>query len=127
MTESTNAVCWLKSRVTPRIEASCCVSGVRGTGVIEPKIGPIEFGIDRFGGDLRHFDIPADPTGKTCQAACEAEESCRAWTLCASRLYRALGGLLSEEPHHEAGAQSLLPRRRGAVDCRTYAVPTGYS
>ena len=80
MTESTNAICWLKSRVMPRVEASCCVSGVRGTGVIEPKPGPIEFGIDRFGGDLRHFDIATDTTGKNCQAACEAEENCRAFT-----------------------------------------------
>ena len=80
MTESSNAVCWLKSRVTPRIEASCCVSGVRGTGVIEPKNGPIEFGIDRYGGDLRHFDIATDVTGKSCQAACEAEPTCRAFT-----------------------------------------------
>ncbi len=80
VTESTNAVCWLKSRVTPRIPASCCVSGVRGAGVIEPLSGPIEFSIDRFGGDYRHFAIPPDPTGKTCQLACEAEEGCRAWT-----------------------------------------------
>ena len=29
-TESPNAVCWLKSRVTPRTPAPCCVSGVRG-------------------------------------------------------------------------------------------------
>ena len=31
-TESPNAQCWLKSRVTARVAASCCVSGVRGTG-----------------------------------------------------------------------------------------------
>ena len=43
-TEDANAVCWLKSRVTPRVEAACCVSGVRGTGVIEPKSGATEFG-----------------------------------------------------------------------------------
>jgi PAN domain len=79
-TESVNAVCWLKSRVTARIEAPCCVSGVRGTGVIEPRSGPIEFGIDRFGGDYRHFDLPAGANAKTCQAACDAEEGCRAWT-----------------------------------------------
>ena len=78
MTESTNAICWLKSRVTPRIEASCCVSGVRGTGVIEPRNGPIEFGIDRYGGDLRHFDIVPDV--RVCQAACEAEPTCRAFS-----------------------------------------------
>lgn len=80
MTETTNAVCWLKSRVTARVTSACCVSGVRGAGVIEPKSGPIEFAVDRIGGDYRHFDIAADPSGKTCQAACEAEEGCRAWT-----------------------------------------------
>jgi hypothetical protein len=80
MTESQNAVCWLKSRVTARVPASCCVSGVRGAGIIEPRGGPTESFIDRAGGDYRHFDLPSDPTGKTCQAACEADQSCRSWT-----------------------------------------------
>jgi hypothetical protein len=80
LTESTNAVCWLKSRVPPRVASACCVSGVRGTGVIEPRRGSIEFGVDRFGGDYRQFDVPADSSAKRCQAACEAEERCRAWT-----------------------------------------------
>src|SRR6266478_3647434 len=53
LTEGANAVCWLKSRVAPRFAAPCCVSGVRGTGVIEPKGGPNEFGVDRNGGDYR--------------------------------------------------------------------------
>jgi PAN domain len=79
-TESASAVCWLKSRVMPRVASTCCVSGVRGTGVIEPRIGPIEFDVDRNGGDYRHFDVPADASGKSCEAACKTEESCRAWT-----------------------------------------------
>src|SRR5712691_9757112 len=79
-TESANAVCWLKSRVMARMAATCCVSGVRGAGVIEPFTGPTEFAIDRVGGDYRHFDIPPDPSGKSCLIACEAEEGCRAWT-----------------------------------------------
>jgi hypothetical protein len=79
-TESTSAVCWLKSRVMPRVASTCCASGVRGTGVIEPRSGPIEFEIDRFGGDYRQFDVPADAAGKNCQLACEGEEGCRAWT-----------------------------------------------
>ena len=79
MTENPNAVCWLKSRVTPRVGASCCVSGVRGAGVISPT-GPIEYSIDRVGGDYRSFDLPPDPGGKNCLAACENDESCRAWT-----------------------------------------------
>jgi PAN domain len=80
VTENASAVCWLKSKVTPRVASTCCVSGVRGTGVIEPRIGPIEFGYDRYGGDLRDFDVSADPNGRTCQLACEKEERCRAWT-----------------------------------------------
>jgi len=80
LTEGPNAVCWLKSRVMPRIPTTCCVSGVRGAGVIEPHSGPIEFSIDRAGGDYRNFEVPPDPTGKSCQLACEREEGCRAWT-----------------------------------------------
>jgi hypothetical protein len=80
MTEGSSAVCWLKSRVTPRVEASCCITGVRGSGVIEPRIGPLEFGYDRYGGDYRHFEVASDPNGRTCQAVCESEENCRAWS-----------------------------------------------
>jgi PAN domain len=80
LTESTTAVCWLKSRVPSRVAAACCVSGVRGTGVIEPPSGPVEFGIDRFGGDYRNFELPADASAKACQSACDAEEGCRSWT-----------------------------------------------
>jgi hypothetical protein len=80
LTESAAATCWLKSRVTPRVDAACCVSGVRGTGVIEPKRGLIEFGIDRYGGDLRHFEMPAGATVRACQQACESESACRSWT-----------------------------------------------
>jgi PAN domain len=79
-TENPSAMCWLKSRVTARIATTCCVSGVRGAGVIEPYTGPIEFAIDRAGGDYRHFELPPDPTGKSCQAVCESEEGCRVWT-----------------------------------------------
>jgi PAN domain len=80
MTENANAVCWLKSRVTPRVKTNCCVSGVRGAGIIEPYSGPIELSIDRTGGDYRQFELPPDPTGKSCQSACEGDETCRAWT-----------------------------------------------
>lgn len=75
-----SAICWLKGQVTTRVENSCCVSGVRGAGVIEPRRDGIEWGIDRIGGDLRQFDVAADPAGAVCKAACEAEGRCRAWT-----------------------------------------------
>jgi hypothetical protein len=77
---ATNAVCWLKSEVPSRVENTCCISGVRGAGVIEPRTGEMEFSIDRTGGDLRNIEITADATGRTCQAACEADNKCRAWT-----------------------------------------------
>jgi PAN domain len=79
-TENALAVCWLKSRVPPRREDKCCVSGVRGAGVIEPRKGPQEFSIDRWGGDYRNFEVEPDPAGASCQTACEAEDKCRAWT-----------------------------------------------
>jgi len=79
-TESALATCWLKSRVPPRVASSCCVSGVRGAGVIEPRSEPIEVGIDRVGGDYRSVELPPDPTGKSCAAICVGETQCRAWT-----------------------------------------------
>jgi PAN domain-containing protein len=75
-TERAAATCWLKSRVPPRVEDKCCVSGVRGAAIIEPQ-GPVEFSIDRVGGDYRNFDVPAETA---CKAACEGENRCRAWT-----------------------------------------------
>src|SRR3954447_19443868 len=35
------AACWLKSNVPARAQNNCCVSGVRGAGVVEQRIGPI--------------------------------------------------------------------------------------
>lgn len=74
------ATCWLKNKVMPRNEDKCCVSGVRGAGVIEPRRGPIEYSIDRTGGDYRNLDIAPDPEGAPCKAACDGESRCRAWT-----------------------------------------------
>lgn len=79
-TASTLATCWLKNQVPSRAEDKCCVSGVRGAGVIEPRKGPSEFSIDRFGGDYRSFELTADPEGALCKTACEGESRCRAWT-----------------------------------------------
>ena len=79
-TENASAVCWLKNKVPPRVENKCCVSGVRGAGVVEPRQGTAEFSIDRLGGDYRNFDTAPDPSGDACKAACEGDEKCRAWT-----------------------------------------------
>src|SRR5258708_2688406 len=80
---SENAVCWLKDKVTPRVESYCCGSGVRGAGVIEPRTGPVETSIDRFGGDYRSFEIKNDDKaerGDACRDACQGDNKCRAWT-----------------------------------------------
>ena len=76
----TPAMCFLKREVVPRTQSSCCVSGVRGAGVIEPQAGAIEYSIDRYGGDYRAFETPPDAKGKACADACQAEKRCRAWT-----------------------------------------------
>ena len=78
--DNPNGVCWLKNAVPPRTKAPFSVSGVRGAGVIEPRGGPIEYSIDRYGGDYRNLDLSSDPSGSACRAACEADNKCRAWT-----------------------------------------------
>jgi hypothetical protein len=74
------AMCHLKREVVPPSASTCCVSGVRGAGVIEPQAGATEYSIDRYGGDYRSFETPADPTGKACAEACQSDNRCRAWT-----------------------------------------------
>ncbi|HEX2655578.1 MAG TPA: PAN domain-containing protein [Xanthobacteraceae bacterium] len=74
------AMCWLKAKVPPRIAQPCCTSGVKGSGVIEPRIGAIEFGIDRVGGDYHNFETIPDASGAACAAACRADTRCRTWT-----------------------------------------------
>ncbi len=78
--EKAYAQCWLKNKVSPRFEDKCCVSGVRGAGVIEPRTNALETSIDRVGGDYRNFETPSDSTGAACGAACAADNKCRAWT-----------------------------------------------
>jgi hypothetical protein len=77
---SARAICWLKNAVTTPVENPCCVSGVKGAGLVEPRSGPVEVSIDRPGGDYRSFELASDPTGESCKKACEAENRCRAWT-----------------------------------------------
>jgi len=77
---ASGAVCWLKSTVPARVPDSCCVSGVRGAGVVEPRNGAIETSIDRFGGDYRNFELEAAEGDDACKAACAADNKCRAWT-----------------------------------------------
>jgi hypothetical protein len=74
------AVCWLKSNVPARTQDNCCVSGVRGAGVVEPRSGGTEISIDRTGGDYRNFELKSGDGDDECKAACTADNKCRAWT-----------------------------------------------
>ncbi len=74
------AVCWLKGSVPPRQQDNCCVSGVRGAGVVEPRNTAVETSIDRFGGDYKDFRLNAADGDDACKAACTADNKCRAWT-----------------------------------------------
>ena len=77
---TSGALCWLKGSVPPRVHDNCCVSGVRGAGVVEPRNDAIETSIDRFGGDYKNFELKASDGDEACKAACAADNKCRAWT-----------------------------------------------
>jgi len=77
---ASGAVCWLKNNVPARVQDSCCVSGVRGAGVVEPRNSAIETSIDRFGGDYKNFELNGSEGDDACKAACSADNKCRAWT-----------------------------------------------
>lgn len=79
-TAAREATCRLKNAVTPLKEDTCCVSGVRGAALLEPKTGPAEFSTDRLGGDYRSFDVATDASGASCAKACQADNKCRAFT-----------------------------------------------
>jgi hypothetical protein len=89
---TTGAVCWLKSTVPPRVQDNCCVTGVRGAGVVEPRSGGVESSIDRAGGDYKSFDIKNGEGNDVCRSACTADNKCRAWTF-------ARAGYVGKEAH----------------------------
>ena len=74
------AVCWLKSSVPARVQDNCCVTGVRGAGVVEPRSGGVESSIDRAGGDYKSFEVKTGESDDACKEACTADNKCRAWT-----------------------------------------------
>lgn len=104
-TEQPEAVCWLKSRVPPRVQSQCCVSGVRGAGVNEPISKELEFGIDRAGGDYRSFETEPDNSAAACSKACKDEQRCRAWTYVRP-------GYQNAAAHCNLKAKITLPRRQ---------------
>ena len=99
------AVCWLKSSVPARVQDNCCVSGVRGAGVVEPRNNAIETSIDRFGGDYKNFQLKAVEGDDACKAACTADNKCRAWTYVRA-------GYLGKEARCLLKKEVKPPRRR---------------
>jgi hypothetical protein len=102
---TSGAICWLKSSVTPRVQDSCCVSGVRGAGVVEPRNGAIETSIDRAGGDYKNFELKAAEGDDACKAACAADNKCRAWTY-------ARPGYIGKDAHCFLKKDIKPPRRK---------------
>ena len=99
------AVCWLKSSVPARLQSDCCVSGVRGAGVVERRNDAIETSIDRFGGDYKSFDLKSGDGDDACKAACAADNKCRAWTY-------ARPGYAGKEAHCFLKKDIKPPRRK---------------
>jgi hypothetical protein len=99
------AICWLKSSVPARVADKCCVSGVRGAGVVEPKNGAIETSIDRPGGDYRSFELKSGEGDEGCKATCAGDNKCRAWTF-------ARAGYVGKEPHCFLKKEIKPPRRK---------------
>ena len=99
------AVCWLKSNVPARVQSDCCVTGVRGAGVVERRNETIETSIDRFGGDYKSFDLKSSDGDDACKAACAADNKCRAWTY-------ARPGYAGKEAHCFLKKDIKPPRRK---------------
>ena len=99
------AVCWLKSNVPPRVQGNCCISGVRGAGVVEPRNGAVETSIDRAGGDYKSFELKSGEGDEICKAACTGDNKCRAWTYARS-------GYVGREAHCFLKKEIKPPRRR---------------
>ena len=102
---SDGAVCWLKSTVPARVQDNCCVSGVRGAGVVELRNSGVETSIDRPGGDYRSFDVKSGEGDDNCKAACTADNKCRAWTYVRA-------GYLGKEARCLLKKEVKPPRRR---------------
>ena len=99
------AVCWLKNTVPARVPDNCCVSGVRGAGVVEPRNGTVETSIDRFGGDYRNFALKAGEDDEGCKAVCTDDNKCRAWTY-------ARPGYVGKDAHCYLKKEIKPPRRK---------------
>ena len=67
--------------------------------------GAVENSIDRPGGDYKNFDVKSGEGDEPCQAACTADNKCRAWTY-------ARPGYVGKEAHCFLKKEIKPPRRR---------------
>ena len=98
-------MCWLKSNVPARVQDNCCVSGVRGAGVVGPRNWAVETSIDRPGGDYKSFEVKSGDGDDICKAACTADNKCRAWTYVRP-------GYVGKEAHCFLKKEIKPPRRK---------------
>ncbi len=87
-----NPRCWLKNAIPDAVTSDCCVSGVKGDGgaagsepnrepsPTPPSRQPLQYGFNLNGSDYRDFNMEPGATPTMCQAACEGEDQCRAFT-----------------------------------------------
>ena len=86
-TENTDAACWLKNRVAPRVEDKCCVSGVRGAGRGRAAQGTARIFHRPPWRRLSQFRDCARCGRRGLHAACDGREQMPRMDLCAAGLY----------------------------------------
>ena len=74
------AACWLKNRVPPRVEDKCCVSGVRGAGVIEPRKGRSNIPSTASAATIAISTLRPIRPARPARRPARRENKCRAWT-----------------------------------------------
>ncbi|MGY4256394.1 hypothetical protein ACVI1L_003462 [Bradyrhizobium sp. USDA 4516] len=109
------AVCWLKSTVPPRVQNVCCVSGVRGAGVVEPRNGAIETSIDRLGARLQEFRAEEQRRRRGLPGRLHRRQQVPRLDLRPARLCRPRRALLPEERDQAAAPQGGVHVGRGAL------------
>jgi hypothetical protein len=79
--QTARARCWLKGNVPTALQNECCLSGVKRPP--PPPIAAVGLSIEletnRSGADFRDFDLEVSDASH-CQAACQAEPRCLAYT-----------------------------------------------
>ncbi len=110
------AMCYLKREVVPPVASNCCVSGVRGAGVIEPQAGATEYSIDRYGGDYRWFETPAEFHGEGLRRGLPVREQMPGLDLSPAGLWRGGRTVFSQRDDQAAAAAAVLHLGRGALE-----------